>query len=267
MVLAADLAPKEEPSPTLITAISTLARQSERHCEAVLSSIPIYTSNEFSVYELIPQVFYFHFKTQDSLGRTFLRPQEYFESPKFKGQIFSTEEFEVWYKTTTPDGTFTYYEQWTGFNFPSWVLDPFFDGRFRNISEREQAILDFLKEKRRPFYVVASFERPPQDRFKLLRVLRHEISHALYYFDPRYRSQVDAILAAAPQDQMKILYNYLIEVKGYNTSVVIDEEHAFLLTLWQQLFDKANISPKEVESTILKLLILYEDTLKSLLKK
>ncbi|MEK7106247.1 MAG: ABC transporter ATP-binding protein, partial [Patescibacteria group bacterium] len=61
--------------------------------------------------------------TQYALASTFLRFQEHYESPKFRGQFFSLEEFMDWYAEEY--GNFTYYKDWTGFNIPSYILKSF----------------------------------------------------------------------------------------------------------------------------------------------
>ena len=44
---------------------------------------------------------------QYTLASAFLRFQEHYESPKFRGEIFSLEEFMDWYAVEV--GNFTYY--------------------------------------------------------------------------------------------------------------------------------------------------------------
>src|SRR5580704_15894322 len=92
------------------------------------------------------------FKTQYELAATFLRVQEYYESPRFSGRIFSLEQFMDWYAERF--GNFTYYQDWTGFNVPSTALRPFYDGRFDPLSEKEKRLLRLFKGLRKPFYVI-----------------------------------------------------------------------------------------------------------------
>ena len=47
------------------------------------------------------------------LTSTFLRFQEYYESPKFRNLGFSLEEFQDWYVTTRDHGEFSYYSDST----------------------------------------------------------------------------------------------------------------------------------------------------------
>ena len=58
------------------------------------------------------------FESQLELTKTMLRPQEFYESPEFKGKAFLLKDFKEWYKTTTPHKDFTYFSDWAGFNIP-----------------------------------------------------------------------------------------------------------------------------------------------------
>jgi len=55
-----------------------------------------------------------------------LRFEEYYESPRFKGRIFTFDEYRKWYVKNSPKGKktgrFTYYSDWSGFNIPSYAL-------------------------------------------------------------------------------------------------------------------------------------------------
>jgi len=91
------------------------------------------------------------FPTQRDVTLTLLRFQEHYESPKFRGKIFSLEEFKRWYVANSPNGIktgeFTYYTDWNGFNIPSYVLQPFRDGKFNPLSEQERKFLDIFKDE------------------------------------------------------------------------------------------------------------------------
>jgi hypothetical protein len=66
-------------------------------------------------------------KTQYELASTFLRIQEHYESPFFSGKIFSLEQYMDWCAART--GSFTYYEDSSGFSVPSSALQPFYEGK------------------------------------------------------------------------------------------------------------------------------------------
>ncbi len=47
---------------------------------------------QFRVHSIHPQIFLLSFPTQEYLAKTFLRFQEHYESPEFRGKIFSLEK-------------------------------------------------------------------------------------------------------------------------------------------------------------------------------
>lgn len=77
-----------------------------------------------------------HFDDPHDCAATFLRFQEHYESPEFRGKIFTLEEYQRWYIAHSPrgqtTGAFTYEEDWTGFNIPSEILDPFYRREIRS---------------------------------------------------------------------------------------------------------------------------------------
>ena len=103
--------------------------------------------------EIVKDIYQISFSSRKELTRTFLRFEEYFESPKFRGKIFSLNEFKKWYTANSPEGKktkrFTYYEDWHGFNIPSEILGPFYGGRFNPLSNEEKAVLRLFKNKRK----------------------------------------------------------------------------------------------------------------------
>ena len=95
---------------------------------------------------LTPHIHLLSFDTQHDLTSTFLRFQEHYESPRFKGEVFTLDEFQDWYIKNSPNGIetgkFTYHTDWNGFNIPSHILKPFYEGKFDPLSFDEQAILE-----------------------------------------------------------------------------------------------------------------------------
>jgi hypothetical protein len=130
------------------------------------------------------------FDKQRDLASTFLRFQEHYESPEFAGKIFSLDEYKQWYveqsSRSSEDGVFTYYEDWSGFNIPSRILRPFYEGRFDPLSESEQRILDIFKDEKGIFYIIGL----SKDNKKFQISLEHEVAHGLFFIDSEYREKV-----------------------------------------------------------------------------
>ena len=149
------------------------------------------------------------------LGDFLLRFQEHFESPEFAGKIFTLGQYREWY--TKKRGTFSYSEDWVGFNFPSSVLKPFVDGLFDPLTKDETKIVDFFRNKEGDFYVIGANDPSAMD---------HEICHGMYFVNGEYR---DAMLKAMePFLQRDDVSRFLEEIRKHYAEVnVMDELHAY----------------------------------------
>lgn len=166
--------------------------------------------------QILPNVFLVKTTTKQDLGRIFLRFQEHYESPFFKGKIFSLEEFEKWY--TDEYGEFTYYEDWDGFNIPSNILEPFKKGQFGELSDFERDFLNHFSNIEGTFYVIGSND--DQD------TLEHEICHALFYIDDIYRKNVSELINNNI-NSLRSVFNKMKDM-GYHDDVALDEVHAYV---------------------------------------
>lgn len=179
--------------------------------------------------EIAKNTYLLTFKSKKQLAKTFLRFQEYFESPKFKGKIFDLSEFKKWYIKNSPNGKktgkFTYYIDWGGFNIPSKVLEPFYEGKFNPLSKEEKSLLRLFKNKRKKkFYIIATFKNSGK------HLLKHEIAHGLFYTNPKYKKEVIKILRKIDKSVKIKIINYLSKYGGgYHSSVWTDEIHAHVL--------------------------------------
>lgn len=106
------------------------------------------TPSYFKIREILHNVYQVHFDKQSQLASTFLRFQEFYESPKFRGRTFTRAEFEEYY--TQEHGSFSYLEDWAGFNLPSDVLHPFLNGDFDPLSDEEVSLLQYFRQKFSP---------------------------------------------------------------------------------------------------------------------
>lgn len=200
------------------------------------------------------------FESQLEITSTFLRFQEYYESPKFKNKIFSLEEFKDWYIKDSPNGKktgkFTYYTDWSGFNIPNWVLKPFYDGKFDPLSTSEKKILKLFKDAIGPFYIIAVYNESKN----LKKILKHEIAHGLFSTNNEYRSEILSILSNFDIEPIK---NELRLMSGYNESVLIDEVHAFCIDSNPSF--KMRI-PKELSARLSEIYDRYVGDLEDLIK-
>ena len=191
----------------------------------------------------IDKVYHLIFETKKELVATFLRFQEHYESPEFRGKVFTLKEFREWYIKNSENGKktgrFTYYSDWDGFNIPSSILKPFYEGRFDPLSRREKILLDeFQAMKDTRFYLIGS------SGDKAHGALNHEIAHGLYYTNDEYHASIDGILKAIPKKTRKKIQKFFHDM-GYHEGSADDEMHAVLLE-YDDYFEDAGITDKSI---------------------
>ncbi len=167
------------------------------------------------------------FNTKEDLASTFLRFQEHYESPEFQGKIFSLDEFKEWY--SQGKSSFSYYTDWSGFNIPSRILDPFLEGKFHPLTVREEQFLDLFKGYDSPFYIIGLSKETSEVDFR--DILKHETAHALFTLVPQYRESV--LFEIRKYDTSKIKEK--IKALGYAETVLEDETHAYALSGSRQI--------------------------------
>lgn len=173
--------------------------------------------------------------TQEELATALMRFQEFYESPfpDIRGQIFTLGYLRAKGSRTAPglstyEGGTHYKPDWAGYNFPSYVLDPFIRGLFDPLTSYEQDIVNTLKYNTEKFYVIGTFgDSDP------LGALEHEICHGLYYTVPKYKKAVDDVLG---QYNLTNLKKMLLSW-GYSKEVLDDECHAYLSADWDYIHD------------------------------
>lgn len=155
--------------------------------------------------------------SQNELGLTFMRFQEHYESAnrKFRNNIFTVGQLRNWYSETY--GSNSYHTHWVGFNFPSRVLKPFKDGLFDPLTDEEQGLLHLLRYRNDEFYIIGA---------QTGGILRHELSHALYASNPKYKEEIDTFLNKNKKQLVKT--NKYILDKGYCKDVLYDEIQAYI---------------------------------------
>jgi hypothetical protein len=157
---------------------------------------------------------------RQELALTFMRFQEYYESPEFAGKFFSADEFAAWY--AKEHGAFTYHKDWSGFNIPSWVLEPFKVGNFDPLTAREQKLINFFRNKKDNFYIIGVTTADEE----CAETLKHEFVHGAFYTNGAYRQDVIQCL----QENNPRVVKVALTKMGYGPNVLEDESNAYLLT-------------------------------------
>lgn len=167
-------------------------------------------------------LFHLKFQNQRDMTKTMLRFQEHYESPnkEFTKRGFTLEEYKEWYKKSQKKDQFTYYTDWSGFNLPCYVLNTFYNGEFKRLSQDEQDVLNCFYPIHKAgvkFYIIATYDESD---------LAHEKAHGLYYLEPEYRKAVKRIISS----KKKQLTEFIKELKtmGYSDELIDDELHAYI---------------------------------------
>jgi len=169
--------------------------------------------------ELSKDVFHLEFPTLHLMCSTMIRFQEHYECPKFKGKIFTLEEYMDWYANRF--GDFVYFQEVAGFNIPADTLDEFYNGKFNPLTKKEKLILKTFEHYDKPYYIIATSSQSATQQIDLV----HEISHGLFYTNKEYNKAVRKIMKVK---DIKEIYEWL-KGKGYHRRHFFDEAHALLL--------------------------------------
>jgi len=172
--------------------------------------------------EVAKDILLLNFEDCTELCSTFLRFQEYYESPKFAGKYFTLDEFKEWYQDGEEE--FTYYSDWSGFNIPSWVLDPFYEGEFSPLSAEENWFLSLFQDKdryREKFYIIGTFGKDGGS------ALKHETAHGLFYVNPSYKEEVQEALKGLSKKTVMDIKKILSV--DYHDNSLEDEIHAYTM--------------------------------------
>ena len=166
-----------------------------------------------------PQIYLIESSSRQDLAETFMRFQEYYESPEFKGKTFSVEDFAHWY--TAKYGSFSYAKDWYGFNIPGTVLKPFRQGQFDPLTSKERNLLKLCEKADASSYIIGV--TPNAEYFK--ETVKHEFVHGAFYTNPEYRKEV---VNCVRSFSITPIYRGLMRM-GYCEDVVIDETNAYVL--------------------------------------
>lgn len=185
---------------------------------------------------ILPHIYLLTFKTRYELCMSFVRMQEFYESPKFKGKYFTLEEYIDYWSLEHGKGSFTYPSTWNGFNIPSEVFQKW-TKTFQDLRPREENILEsvgglLMKEygccrDNEKYYVIAVHEEDGKGIME--GAIRHETAHALYCLYPEYKKSCDGLLKNIPKKQYAVAKK-ILKGMGYCNTVINDELQAYYST-------------------------------------
>jgi hypothetical protein len=224
-------------------------------------------SKLFRFKEIKPNIFLLEFDHEYDMCMTFLRYQEYYESPspKFRGKKFKILDFMRWYSLKFGNGNFTYPTDWSGFNLPDYVIRKVYDLGIDDPNMYDELMWSVYQE----------CNQKSDGRFYIIGVvkgngaLEHEIAHALFYVDAEYKRKVTKLVKAMPPEMRKVMNAYLLKV-GYTPGVFIDETQANMATTTADEFIGMGIKhsfPDGMESAMSETSIPFNELYNEYVKK
>ena len=177
--------------------------------------------------EIYPGIMHIKFKSQYWETSTFMRLQEFYESP-FKGirdKYFTREQYQD--KYVKAYGKFDYYTRWSGFNVPGDMVNKFFRifREHNDLTRKEWKLYSTVSKitlkKNNSYYLIATHTNED---------LEHEVAHGFYYLFPKYKNRIDLLIKQTGKSLMiKRLRRKLLKM-GYANKFLKDEIQAYLST-------------------------------------
>src|SRR6266566_3113796 len=183
-----------------------------------------------------PGIYHFQAKNQYELTSTFIRLQEFYESPykQIRGKYFELDDFfDIYAKKF---GDMTYFTDWHGFNVPGHVVNEFIENFEYNFRKKEELFANTFcdgnafREKDK-YYVIGTWKDDAID---------HELCHAWYYLDPEFKKHANAcvkVLKEKYRQQYDKVVNWLFK-EGYSKKVINDEVMAYMATSPPEYMDE-----------------------------
>jgi hypothetical protein len=188
------------------------------------------------VKEVAPRIYCVIVDDDYDRAMLFCRYQEYYESPykKFRGKKFSWMEYMRFYKDAWKKRTFTYPDDWSGYNIPSNILEGGVDAFYKE-TEYDVIMNDIYyygaidsqnknDGTRCDWYLIGASSKD-------LKTMDHEIAHGFYYTNKTYKKIVDILIKNIKPTHYDKLKKKLIKMGYVNDKKIIDDEiQAFMST-------------------------------------
>jgi hypothetical protein len=190
---------------------------------------------------ILPHVYVLTFDTQYDLCMSFVRMQEFYESPKFKNKYFTLEDFMDYWSEEFGNGLFDYPTKWSGFNLSSKIIEKWKSkvGYPHEIRDREWHIINAIDEllldeeekdgyMPNKYYVIGVYCKG-NTKEKRLEVINHESAHAFYDLNSSYKKLANKLLKEMDK-QAYLDAEYALIKMGYGKNVIKDEMQAYFST-------------------------------------
>lgn len=197
------------------------------------------------IVKITPNILKLEYESCEQMNLAFCRISSHSECIEFKGKVFTLGQYRKWYSSTSGTAAWTYADDWNGHNIPSKSLEAFIRGDFDPLTEDEAAIIEAVRYKEPPYYIIAVAKDSRDD------ALDHEIAHALFGTNPVYQEAVAAKISEywhKLQPLRDLLNSY-----GYHFDVLVDECHAYAGVDHDWCKHKGVEIPEDLTKALLKL--------------
>ena len=186
-----------------------------------------------------PNIYVLTYDKQYDLCMSFVRMQEFHESPKFRNKTFTLEDFIDYWSVEFGKGSFDYPVRWNGFNLPSSTIQKWFDKiKYSDVRDREFEILEAIdtlnmieggerEDIPEKYYVIGVHAESSDDTMQ--EVIFHESAHAMYYLNLSYKRAANKLLKNMDKKAYDKAEKKLLGM-GYGKNVVKDEMQAYFST-------------------------------------
>jgi hypothetical protein len=188
------------------------------------------------VKEVKPRIYCVTIDDDYDRAMLFCRYQEFYESPykKFRGKRFTWMEYMRHYKLAWKKRTFTYPDDWSGYNIPSNVMDKANDIFYKD-TEYDVIMNDIYfycaidsqnknNGARCNWYLIGTSSKDKG-------TTNHEIAHGLYFTNEEYKKNVTKLIKNIKPIHYEKLKKKLVKMGYVDDKKIIDDEiQAFMST-------------------------------------
>lgn len=200
-----------------------------------------YKNINYKISEIHPNVFAIEVPKKRDLVMLFLRVQEFYESPNsnFFNKAFNIDDFVNWYNNSVYRSD-NYLDDWSGFNFPYRIAkECYYKLHSYNVKNPDNPIpltlyditflniLNYIDKKLRNRKDKKAYIIGAQDFISA--AMKHEIRHALFYTNRKYRYAIKNLIDAMPKN-LYFKYKKNLNKMGYRDGVIHDEIQSYLGT-------------------------------------
>lgn len=195
-------------------------------------------------------IWHLHFEEKYDLTMHFLRYEEYYESPEFMKKSVTLVDLMDWYQKNLGHGSFTYPEDWEGFNLPGSQIFELHNKGIEDINRYDRLMLGMAeyirnKENSDDFYIIGTNSKDPD----LASTFNHELCHSLFFVDKIFTEKQTKLVCDLPKKEKGFLFRTLKKL-GYHPDVIIDEIQSYMATGLDEDFDKPEI--RELQEPFIK---------------